>query len=169
MFIVMCQIDFRDEHTKQEARINTPCMCLVPLFSSAQCHIHLRSVFQTRYLILLRASPSGSPFHSYCFKFLLFFFPSLFKNSVLLQGVSQKLKSSFQAPSFRQDEYQLARWISVGQSVERKGFWQDFWRPRSSSCLSFLQFSHNWLSRTAAIKTPYQMQTEESQSFMIHQ
>lgn len=44
MFIVMCQIDFQDEHTKPEARINTSCMCLVPPLSGAQCHIHLRPV-----------------------------------------------------------------------------------------------------------------------------
>lgn len=66
--------------------------------------------------------------------------------------------------------FQLARWISVGQSVERKGFWKDFWRPTSSSCLCLLQFPpHNWLSRVAAKKAQYQMQTEKSQSFNIHQ
>lgn len=44
MFIVMCQIDFWDEHTKREARINTSCMCLLPHFNGAQCHIHLGPV-----------------------------------------------------------------------------------------------------------------------------
>lgn len=78
-------------------------------------------------------------------------------------------KVLFKPEVFAVSTFQLARWISVGQSIARKGFWQDFWRPRSSSCLSLLQFSHNWLSRVAAKKTPYQMQTEKSQSFMIHQ
>lgn len=78
-------------------------------------------------------------------------------------------KVLFKPEVFAVFTFQLARWISVGQSIERKGFWQDFWRPRSSSCLSLLQFSHNWLSRMAAKKTPYQMQTEKSQSFKIYQ
>lgn len=78
-------------------------------------------------------------------------------------------KVLFKPEVFAVFTFQLARWISVGQSIERKGFWQDFWRPTSSSCLSLLQFSHNWLSRVAAKKTPYQMQTEKSKSFKIHQ
>lgn len=157
--------------TQSKKPESTHPVCVWFLFSAAHNAVFIFAPFSKRgiwfFYVPLRLEvlsiPTVSSFYSF------FFPPFLFKNSVLLQGVSQKLKSSFQAPSFCQDEYQLARWISVGQSVERKGFWQDFWRPRSSSCLSLLQFSHNWLSRTAAIKTPYQMQTEESQSFMIHQ
>lgn len=103
--------------------------------------------------------------------FLLFqvlFF--LFSNTQSCCEVSlRSWKVLFKPEVFAVFTFQLARWISVGQSVERKGFWQDFWRPTSSSCLSLLQFSHNWLSRVAAKKTPYQMQTEESKSFKIHQ
>lgn len=98
-----------------------------------------------------------------------FFFLFFSKTQSCCEVSLRSWKVLFKPQVFAVFTFQLARWISVGQSVERKGFWQDFWRPRSSSCLSLLQFSHNWLSRVAAKKTPYQMQTEKSQSFMIHQ
>lgn len=127
-----------------------------PFFSCGIWFLTCLSVWKSLPFLLFRSFSS----------FLHFFF----SNAQSCCEVSlRSWKVLFKPKVFAVFTFQLARWISVGQSVERKGFWQDFWRPTSSSCLSLLQFSHNWLSRTAAEKTQNQMQTEKSQSFKIHQ
>ena len=69
---------------------STLCMSRVPPLSRGQCHMHHRSVLQTRFLILLEV-PSIATVSGFLF---------FFKCSVLLRCVSQMLKSSFQAQSF---------------------------------------------------------------------
>lgn len=60
--------------TQSEKPESTNPVCVWFLFSAAHNAIFIFAPFpQTRYLILFRASPSGSPFHSYCFKSSLFF------------------------------------------------------------------------------------------------
>lgn len=104
--------------------------------------------YATFYLILSLVFRSGSPFNSYCFKHIFFF---LFSNTQSCCEMSlRSWKVLFKPEVFAVFTFQLARWISVGQSRERKGFLTRLLTPRSSSCLSLLQFSHNWLSCAAA-------------------
>lgn len=141
MLIGTRQAGFRA--TRAQSTLQSACATRGWLFSLSpwrQWRIHLLHIFKTRYLILQHASQIGSPFPFLPFQdvsFLFCFVLSPFKRSILLRAFSQKLKSSFQAPKvFAVFALKLARWISPGQSTERKGFWRDFWRPGSSSCLS---------------------------------
>lgn len=76
-----------------------------------------------------------------CLFFFFFMFQMLDPVARFLFDVEKFLLSPKFVPS---SLFSLARWISAGQSAERKGFWRDFWRPRSSSRLFRWLFSCCW-------------------------
>lgn len=89
---------------------------------------------------------------------LSFFFPR-FKPSVLLRGVSQKLKSSFQAPSFCHLHFSTGKMNIGGTKRGEERLLTRLLRAQELVLALPAALHHRWLSCVEAEKTRNQMQT----------
>lgn len=150
----MCHIDYRDVGTQSTSE-STHSVCVCFLFSPEDNAIFICVPFSKRgiWFFNMPLSLEVPSIPTVSGLFFLFFFSN---TQSCCEVPLRTWKVLFKLEVFAVFTFQLARWISVGQSIERKSFWQDFWRPRSSSCLSFCSFPVTgflvWLLKRHPIK-----------------